>query len=508
MNTTSTAAPRLLRLHEVADRLAISTSMEAHRARPPHFGAHRPCCPSAAGRPRGVPRECGAGAVGRGDGRARRHGPAPRAERRRAPAFGPRAGIPHESALAWRPVPLNRQPFLITHLDGALGPGDLVVFANLCDRYWRERADGGRVVVSLNEVARWLGQERPGGSQRRQAVGSLVRLRAATFTSVLRAKGRDTERLVRGWGLVDEWLLSEHGTQRGTVRLSAAVVEMLDAGSVVLLDGPTLKRLLDRDPLAARLWVFLEADTFEDGARDDVPDRSITVFAARRGEDARERDRAAIADLCRLSDQDRSKTVAILRRVCRVIEEEDTRYRLRIDSAARRRAGMWNLLVRRWRHTPRSGMDLLLASDLSATHAVSPAPARGAGWGSQAGRLGDGKGASWESVSGILRDGAGQPKHASAAIPTLADGAGWGMDASTPRRVSSDGLPDESLQTVPALERRIDAPMTEQRHVADREAVVERDIRLLRDPSTSQEIRLAARDHLAFLGVADVEDGA
>jgi len=122
----------------------------------------------------------------------------------RAPAFGSRAGIPHQSALAWRPVPLNRQPFLITHLDGTLGPGDLVVFPKLCDRYWRDRASGGRVMVSLNEVARWLGQERPGGSQRRQALGSLARLRAATFTSVLRAKGRETERFVRGWGLLDE----------------------------------------------------------------------------------------------------------------------------------------------------------------------------------------------------------------------------------------------------------------------------------------------------------------
>lgn len=60
----------------------------------------------------------------------------------RAPAFGPRAGIPLKSALAWPPVPLNRQPFLITHLERALGPGDLVVFANLCDRYWRDRAGG------------------------------------------------------------------------------------------------------------------------------------------------------------------------------------------------------------------------------------------------------------------------------------------------------------------------------------------------------------------------------
>ncbi|MBA3801202.1 MAG: hypothetical protein H0X18_19375 [Geodermatophilaceae bacterium] len=61
---------------------------------------------------------------------------------------------------------------------------------------------------------------------------------------------------------------------------------------------------------------------------------------------------------------------------------------------------------------------------------------------------------------------------------------------------------------MPALERRIDAPMREQRHVADREAVIERDLRLLRDPSTSQEIRLAAGDHFAFLHVGDVEDGA
>ena len=149
---------------------------------------------------------------------------------------------------------------------------------------------------------------------------------------------------------------------------------------------------------------------------------------------------------------------------------------------------MWNLLVRRSRHVPRPGIAPLLAGELSATQAVSPAPARGAGWGSQAGRLGDGKGASWESVSGILRDGAGQPAAAPGATPARAEGAGWGMEASTPRRGSSDGLPDESLQTVPALERRIDAPMREQRHVADREAVIERDLRLLRDPSTSKEV--------------------
>ncbi len=82
------------------------------------------------------------------------------------------------------------------------------------------------------------------------------------------------------------------------------------------------------------------------------------------------------------------------------------------------------------------------------------------------------------------------------------------MDASTPRRVSSDGLPDESLQTVPALERRIDAPMREQRPGADQEGVIERDLRLLRDPSTSLEIRPAVREHLALLGVPEVEDGA
>jgi len=82
------------------------------------------------------------------------------------------------------------------------------------------------------------------------------------------------------------------------------------------------------------------------------------------------------------------------------------------------------------------------------------------------------------------------------------------MDVSTPRRVSSDGLPDESLQTVPGLERRMDAPVRPQRHVADREAVIERDIRLPRDPSTSQEVRLAVRKHLVLLGVGEVEDGA
>ena len=50
--------------------------------------------------------------------------------------------------------------------------------------------------------------------------------------------------------------------------------------------------------------------------------------------------------------------------------------------------------------------------------------------------------------------------------------------------------------------------MREQRHVADRESVIERDLRLLRDPSTSEEVRLAVRKHLVLLGVREVEDGA
>lgn len=54
----------------------------------------------------------------------------------------------------------------------------------------------------------------------------------------------------------------------------------------------------------------------------------------------------------------------------------------------------------------------------------------------------------------------------------------------------------------------MDAPTRERRHVTDQQEAIERDRRLLRDPSTSEEIRLAVRKHLDLLGVPEVEDAA
>ena len=170
----------------------------------------------------------------------------------------------------------------------------------------------------------------------------------------MRSGKKGSEKRVRGWGLIDEWDIPAGGRGSGWVRLSTVVAELLQAESFVLVDAKILETLVRRSALAARLWVLLEGETLTEVDRNGSG-WSYGLFSSRPGEPARDRQRAAIAELCRLEDPRRRRSVDKLRRACEIIEAEDTRYRLLIKPSKMGREGMWNLFARRWKQPSRSG---------------------------------------------------------------------------------------------------------------------------------------------------------
>lgn len=258
----------------------------------------------------------------------------------RAPIFAPEPGLPLQLALTWPLVPYERAPFRIVDLasqDGPLTIPDLAVFAHLCTRYLWSKPGDRRVPVSLAEVAAWLGHEGPiGGKQRAQARASIRRLCAARFESNLR-NGTELIAWVN-WGLLEEAGTFVRGPGRGYATVTSAMAAQLQAGQVVLLDADTMTGLLRRNPLACRLWVYLESQRLVDVQR-------FGIYAGPEGSPAAERRAPAIADLLRLRDR-RRRTVARIRRACKAIAELDPRYHLDVESA-KAGAGMWNLQASR-----------------------------------------------------------------------------------------------------------------------------------------------------------------
>jgi hypothetical protein len=258
----------------------------------------------------------------------------------RAPIFAPESGLPIQLALEWPLVPYERAPFRIVDLasqDGPLTIPDLAVFAHLCTRYLWSKPDDRRVPVSLAEIARWLGHDGPiGGKQRARARASIRRLCAARFESTLR-NGTELQAVIN-WGLLEEAGTFLRGPGRGYATITTAMTAQLQAGQIVLLDGDAMTALLRRNPLACRLWVYLESQRLVDVQR-------FGIYAAPEGYPPAERRLPAIADLLRLRDR-RRRTVARIRRACVAIAEIDPRYQLDIESA-KSGPGMWNLAARR-----------------------------------------------------------------------------------------------------------------------------------------------------------------
>lgn len=264
----------------------------------------------------------------------------------RAPIFAPEPGIPTQLALGWPLLAYEREPFRIVDLaaqDGPLTIPDLAVFAHLCTAYlWSKPADR-RVSISLAEIAAWLGHEGPiGGKQRAQARASIRRLCGARFESYLR-HGTELEASIN-WGLLEEAGTFLRGPGRGYATITTAMVRQLEAGSVVLLDANTMTALLRRNPIACRIWVYLESQRLVDVTR-------FGIYSAPEGYPPGERRSPALADLLRLRDR-RRRTISRIRRACSAIAEIDGRYALEVESA-KAGPGMWNLLAQRIGSVPR-----------------------------------------------------------------------------------------------------------------------------------------------------------
>jgi hypothetical protein len=130
------------------------------------------------------------------------------------------------------------------------------------------------------------------------------------------------------------------------VELNRQVAELLQDGSVTYLHAPTWDAVRRRDELAARLWVFLEADQLAEGRYWRYP-----VFSSLPDGTSQPSDLPAVSDLLGLRERAvRRKTVARVRRATRSIMELDPRYEIEVFRGAQQ--GMWRLEVRRRRALP------------------------------------------------------------------------------------------------------------------------------------------------------------
>lgn len=255
----------------------------------------------------------------------------------RAPLFAAstvRHGLQLELGL-WRTTgSLYGQPFRVLEPRGPLTVRDALGLAHLLRRW----ADSGypedrRVRASENEAVGWFGYSTPGGRQRELLREAMGRLRATTFQSASRVEAGRSETLT--WGLIDYARTPRTGPEgRVSVTISEPLAYLVRVGRLAYLDAPTFAALVTEDELAARLWVFLEAE--------ELPWR-WSLYSAPEGQPPAERDTPAIADLLRISGWERRRDVA--RRVtqaARAVERVDPRYRLSVARAPKGR-GMWTL---------------------------------------------------------------------------------------------------------------------------------------------------------------------
>ncbi len=266
--------------------------------------------------------------------------------------------IAHETNLARAPVWNSRAParsdqlVTLSMLYGQpfqqkggqpLTAADQRWFAELTNRWVREGCPASlRVAFSLREAAALLGYSGGGGRQLQMVSSSLVRLRSATFVSVLRRPDGGEKRTT--WGLIDlaQAIEPRTGPGRGWAELNRQMAALLQEGSVTYLHAPTWDKLRERDELAARLWVFLEAERLPAEAHC----WRYPFFANSTESEASEL--PAIAQLLGLQGWTmRYRAVERARRAAEAIVELDPRYVLEIPRGARQ--GTWRLEARRRR---------------------------------------------------------------------------------------------------------------------------------------------------------------
>lgn len=271
----------------------------------------------------------------------------------RAPLWTPRHGGPVQLVLPLYPIPFLGGQLQIVRGDPLPIPG-MMLFAHLCTVFLTDGAPAHRrVPLSGSEASRLLGHRMgrhglPGGRNYRLVLDLLTRMRALTVNSLLPVPGDARARRRKRWGLIESFEFLERGSRHtpGHVVLSEPLGALLRAGSFTVFDGPTFRRILERDPLAARWWILLETDSLPPPGRPGWP---YLLWAAPPDGPQPERANPTLTDLLYLGAKTRRNVVARLSSAARVIGEESPE--LAIELAPARGRGMWKALA--WRDPQR-----------------------------------------------------------------------------------------------------------------------------------------------------------
>jgi hypothetical protein len=203
--------------------------------------------------------------------------------------------------------------------------------------HWlRDGAPDDRLVTtSLPTAIEWMAYQQDqsnnyttygwGGWPRRRLVEAGERLKAVSIKSLLMPVTT-----IKVWGLINEFEMDSGSVQ---IEVNRTLADLLRAKPFALAHGPTMRQLVNLDPIAARLWAFLECETTDKGGR-------LPPYPLFGGE--KETWVPAIADLLMLRNGHRSQVASRLRKACAVIRDVDPRYSFEVT---RRRVGEWDLLA-------------------------------------------------------------------------------------------------------------------------------------------------------------------
>lgn len=256
----------------------------------------------------------------------------------RSPLFAASRNAASDSLEAVLPVELGAlygRPFNVIAHAGWPVMRDLLLLCDVTSHYAKQGCpDSCRVFMSADDLCRAAGYPGKGGWQMRAACESLMRLRSLTFMYTRPAPGDRFEACI--WGPIESGWVRSGSTGGGCVRISPRMASLVRQGRVVYLDRAVLHRLFHEDPYAARLWTFLESESFPH------PLHRYRLFSAPEGEPPEYTHTPAVADLLWLSRWSRRrKARERIEQAAGVVNALDPRYRLSVELG-----NVWSLCIR------------------------------------------------------------------------------------------------------------------------------------------------------------------
>lgn len=236
---------------------------------------------------------------------------------------------------------------------------DYDVFAWLCERWQTRPTKSGWMRPTYYEIGCSLYGRAPSNEDYRSVREALDRLAGVSVTidgyDAITGTYHDPGRWVTKSNLVEisTPAFDPDGLDRWGFRLAEWLRVALDSGQVVRVPWGILRRFDERQKLAKRLWIYLQAERFKAAGRTDhgdMPTEGCWIACGDRLE----------ASLSMSYDRPRAARAA-LARACRTVREVDDRYlagRLELESSGRGRAARHRIYAERptwkaWReHAP------------------------------------------------------------------------------------------------------------------------------------------------------------